>query len=146
MIKLFLTRFEQNDFQTQGVMFGVENGRILFRCVTLELPWRSNQSFISCIPSGTYKAVHRESDNHKKHLLLLGVTGRDWILIHPGNYKKDTEGCILLGNEFMDINNDGHYDVTRSRYTVDRLLGLLAGEETEIVITGPGQRLMEPAA
>jgi len=30
---------------------------------------------------------------------LLGIPNRSNILIHPGNYPDNTEGCILVGNE-----------------------------------------------
>lgn len=31
---------------------------------------------------------------------LCGVPSYDGVLIHPGNYEKDTQACILVGSEF----------------------------------------------
>src|SRR5271168_3094452 len=52
------------------------------------------------IPAGTYKVIVRESPRLGYETpRLLGVPGwpENDILIHIGNYPKDTEGCILVG-------------------------------------------------
>lgn len=69
-----------------------------FSCFTLERPWLNNQRRVSCIPPGTYKGRLLPSPRFKMDLPeLIGVPGRDQILIHAGNSVEDTEGCILIG-------------------------------------------------
>ncbi|MEO7535865.1 MAG: DUF5675 family protein [Ferruginibacter sp.] len=69
-------------------------GGIAF-CRTIELPNKNNQHGISCIPEGRYKLQKRTSEHHGEHLILLGVMGRDLILIHKANDAlKELRGCI----------------------------------------------------
>ena len=68
---------------------------------TLELPWNDNQKKISCIPKGVYEVVKRftaESKYKYEHLHILDVANREMILMHVGNYPKNSKGCVLLGN------------------------------------------------
>lgn len=73
-------------------------------CNTIELPWKENQSKISCIPEGTYELSKRYSQRFKWHLLLNKVPDRNFILIHAFNDAlKESKGCIapvsvLTGN------------------------------------------------
>ena len=73
-------------------------------CNTIELPWKENQSRISCIPEGTYELSKRYSQRFKWHLLLNKVPNRHLILIHAYNDAlKESKGCIapvsvLTGN------------------------------------------------
>ena len=68
----------------------------------LEDSWKNNQRNISCIPVGFY-VVHPhgwENDTpfkYKKTWQLRNVPGRSGILIHAGNFIKDTQGCLLVG-------------------------------------------------
>ncbi len=66
---------------------------------TLECPWRENQVFISCIPDGSYPLVAFDSPEHPDCWVLTPVPGRTGILIHVGNEVKDTQGCILIGQQ-----------------------------------------------
>jgi|TARA_Y100000310_G_scaffold149029_1_gene148327 hypothetical protein len=68
---------------------------------TLELPWNDNKKGISCIPKGVYEVKKRHTEKSKykyEHLHILDVRDRGLILMHIGNYPKNSKGCILLGN------------------------------------------------
>ena len=68
---------------------------------TLELPWKDNEKRISCIPKGVYEVKKRHTEESKykyEHLHILDVENRELILLHIGNYPKNSKGCILLGN------------------------------------------------
>jgi hypothetical protein len=75
------------------------NGTLLLDGVilsaTIELPWKNNQSRISCIPEGEYQLIKRYSPLFQWHLLLKDVPGRQLILIHPANDALiELKGCI----------------------------------------------------
>lgn len=64
--------------------------------ITLEPPITDGKK--GAIPAGTYQATLSYSPKFKTELpLLSGVPGRTTILIHPGNFPTDTQGCILVG-------------------------------------------------
>lgn len=85
---------------------------------TLELPWVSDPQCKggapdkSCIPAATYfLALHDTADHphtfalvnsslgvyHEAADILPGAIGRTEVLLHVGNYPRDSLGCILLG-------------------------------------------------
>ena len=73
-------------------------------CDTLEPTWRdyANGAYKvkgrSAIPEGRYAVVISYSPKFKQWLpILLGVPKFEGICIHAGNTAKDTEGCILVG-------------------------------------------------
>lgn len=123
-----LQRKEYTDKQVLGEfkLFDSENKEV-FSAASLELPWRNNESRVSCIPTGNYKAVRRRSAKYPEsyHIQELDsdqVNGRSWILIHKGNYHTDILGCILLGEGHIDINGDGYKDVYSSGKVIKKLV------------------------
>lgn len=119
-----IIRTDHEAKQTLGSFRLDENGKTIFECKTLELPWLNNATQKSCIPVGTYEVVPRTSPKFGKHFHVKDVPGRSWILIHSGNYYTDILGCILPGQNHTDLNHDGWRDVTGSRNTLKKLLEL----------------------
>jgi hypothetical protein len=66
-----------------------------------------------------------ESPTRGRCFHVKDVPGRDSILIHAGNYNKDTKGCILPGIYYDDINDDGLIDVAESKAALNRMVNLL---------------------
>ncbi|MBT3642447.1 hypothetical protein HN604_02970 [archaeon] len=96
---------------------------------TLELPWKNNNRNISSIPEGTYEVSKRKSPKFKTHFKVADVKGRSDILIHAGNYPRDTAGCILVGD------SAGNNYVSSSRATLNNLLGEFGNDEIRMKVT-----------
>ena len=96
MVTIQLKRVMKNDEGTFGVL--IHNYRPF--ALTYELPWHDNKKSISCIPDGQYKCQKYKSSTRGNCFRVLAVPGRSGILMHVGNVKKDTKGCILVGEEF----------------------------------------------
>lgn len=100
-MKLKLIRDTFTNTSTIGKLFidGV------FECYTLEDTDRHLENrpeaklpHITAIPRGTYTLEYRYSPHFKAYTPhLLDVPGYEYVLIHWGNYAKDTDGCILVG-------------------------------------------------
>ena len=93
-----------------------------FKCYTLELEWDDNKVRKSCIPDGIYRVTKHNSPKFGKTFWVRDVPGRSAILIHPGNYHRHTLGCILVGSDHADRNDDGLLDVINSKATMKLLL------------------------
>lgn len=89
---LILERFCYGDNHTAGKL--ILSNTVLY---TMERPWLGNKPFKSCIPPGLYSCKRRYSEKFGHHWILQDVPGRDLILIHPGNYASELEGCIAPG-------------------------------------------------
>ena len=64
-------------------------------CNTIELPWRENETRVSCIPEGKYFIKKRYSQKFQWHLEVLDVKNRSLILFHPANNAlQELNGCI----------------------------------------------------
>ncbi len=75
------------------------NGKLEYQgkliCKTIELPWKLNDSLVSCVPEGKYFIRRRYSAKHKWHLELVEVPNRKLILFHPANNAlRELQGCI----------------------------------------------------
>jgi hypothetical protein len=126
-----LVRLLADSNQTLGALTVYDHASRVFDCYTLELPWLNNAPLTSCIPAGTYYVDARLSGKYGRHWHVKAlnhgeVYGRSMILIHNGNYHRDTQGCILIGRDIVDLDNDGHKDVTSSKLTMDALNNAIA--------------------
>jgi hypothetical protein len=101
------------------------NGKILFQdrlmMYSIELPWKDNQTGVSCIPEGRYELVKRCNDKFNRHLQVMNVPQRSDILIHPANEAlKELKGCIA---PVWLITNPGKG--LRSRMALEALVSLV---------------------
>jgi hypothetical protein len=133
MYRIDLIRQPSEAVQTLGNFTLTVNDVEVLKGVTLELPWMNNQHQISCILPGIYDLELFNSIKFGKCLHVVNVQGRDGILIHKGNYNRDTHGCILVGSKFSDIDKDGYLDITESGKTLDKIMSLIEGEGVLII-------------
>ena len=92
----YLIRTYHSD-HTAGILTLTDGNKVLFTCNTLELPYIDNKNNVSCIPENNYNVVPYSSAKFPNTYQVTNVVGRDKILIHKGNTKANTEGCILVG-------------------------------------------------
>ena len=133
-MEAILTRKIYDDVQTLGTLIFYKTKKSkyigsrkieIFRCNTLELPWKNNEPFVSCIPLGLYTVKLYKSFHHGICFKVTQVSKRTNILIHSGNYYTDTRGCILVGSlKYFDINRDGKLDLIDSKRTLQEILNL----------------------
>ena len=72
-----------------------------FICNTIELPWKKNETKVSCIPEGKYFIKKRYSYKLKWHFEIIDVENRSLILIHPANNAiLELKGCIAPVTQF----------------------------------------------
>lgn len=134
-MNLVLNRFHQDSLQTLGTLSVYSPaGLLLHSFATLELPWRENDKKISRIPPSKYEVEKRTSGKFGQHFILKHVVNRDFILIHKGNYVKDTSGCILVGLYFQDLNKDNYLDIANSSVAMYGLLQSFTGNMGTLTI------------
>ena len=70
-------------------------------CLTIELPWKNNETKVSCIPKGKYFIKKRYSKKFQWHLEVLDVKNRSLILFHSANNAlQELNGCIAPVTKF----------------------------------------------
>ena len=107
-------------------------------CYSLENPWLDNKTFISSIPEGKYSCKQYSSKKYPNVVEILDVKGRTKILIHAGNYAKDTQGCVLLGDSFCKSKEA----IWNSKKTIKKFFKKV-GYEFEIEITNNFKEVKE---
>ena len=124
--KLVIAR-RYKEFQTESDVTLYQGYEVLFECKSLELPWKDNKRRESCIPEGVYKAQRHISPNFGKSIWIRDVPDRSEILMHVGNFiasampDPESDGCPLVGEQFMDISGYGYNDLTKSAITIQRI-------------------------
>lgn len=136
MNTVILTRFAYSPDGTFGRLV-LPGG---WSCFTVERPWKDNEPFESCIPDGVYDLKRRRSPvvertsggDYLEGWEVCDVPGRTYIMIHPGNWPRNFEGCIGVGKKYMVM--QGANGVTESGITFAELMGKLDGGEWKIDI------------
>ena len=106
---------------------------------TLELPWKDNAKSVSCIPHGVYDVEFYQSPSRGLLVpMLKDVPGRSYVQIHPGNYTRQIEGCILVGEAVKFLDQDAIPDVANSRSAFNKLVGRLDNKPFRLRIQRQG--------
>jgi len=134
MKRLVLHRLKKTDTRTLGRLIAFDDVEIIGIFTTLELPFKNNERNISCILGGYYIIEPRRSDKFGEHLIVNNVLNRDLILFHAGNTPSNTEGCILIGNRFANINADPEFEVVDSRNAMKKLTAIITAPAELIIL------------
>lgn len=111
-----------------------------FICYTVEKPYRDNQPFISCVPTGEYELIPFSSSKYGDTYALYSEANRVYVnnrgrgryacLFHPANIEDELNGCIAPGLHL------GYYRqkwaVTSSRDAFAKLLPYLSNNRLVI--------------
>lgn len=127
MITYLLKRVALTDHGTFGVL--IDENNIPF-VLTLERPWLNNKHDVSCIPAGIYTCQRINSPKHGDCFQVMNVPDRDNIQIHKGNIEDDTEGCILIGENFAYNIKKGKPGVAASGAGYDEFMQKLTGQNS----------------
>ena len=127
---------QHTENQVTGTLEVLRGGDVVFKCFTLELPWKNNERQVSCIMPApgaerTYKArkTKKSPSFNYEHLDILDTPGRSYVKLHSANFaQKELKGCISVGDKLTDMNGDGELDATSSRKTLEKLLTFIPSE------------------
>lgn len=130
MTEVLLRRFAYTPNGTFGRI--KVNGKEFY---TVERPWQDNKPNVSCIPEGKYTLRMRDSGvvtrstggAYSRGWEVVGVKGRTFIMIHPGNSLDDLQGCIAPGKQLGVVG--GKWAVISSRPAFDELMAELSGQD-----------------
>lgn len=94
----------QRKYYTDQSIVGELSYDGVFQCYTLEDTHSINGQKIpghTAIPAGKYSVIYTQSPRFGTMMpLVADVPGFEGIRIHIGNFPKDTEGCILVGETY----------------------------------------------
>jgi hypothetical protein len=116
-----LYRYHSDSIATLGILKLHKNHDPIY---TLELPWLDNKPDVSCIPTGVYSVIPYSSEKYPNVYEISLVEYRSNILMHIGNYSKDTKGCILVGQGIIP----GTPMITNSRLAMENIRAILGKE------------------
>lgn len=106
---------------------------------TCELPYRSNEAYISCVPPGQYDLMRYRSQskgevvvlqNHELGVTFSGPSQRTYIYMHVLNFPEQSEGCIGPG---LDLHPE-RWGVIDSETAMNTILRLFDQGYKKLVI------------
>ena len=114
--------------ETLSSLFDLTPDGLMFLCYVLENGYRKEKiPKETRIPPGVFEIKLRTTGGfhgrytekfpklHKGMLELQEVPGFRYILIHIGNTAKDTDGCLLVGNQSVFIPEGGSHILNSAR-------------------------------
>jgi len=125
---LILKRVSTDSNGTCGVLLDDQGPFAL----TMENPWLENVKNISCIPALSYICKRVQSPKFGDTFEVMGVEGRSHILFHKGNTEEDTQGCILIAEQFGYLN--GKVAVLSSKAGFNEFMFKMTGIDAFLLI------------
>ena len=131
---LTLTRRAQNAQGIFSELSRTDTREVLF--VTCEHSYQDQTTDLweAKVPLGSYTCELGQHDlgfGPFETYEVTGVEGHTGILFHTGNTEMDSEGCILLGENFSTLN--GMQDVALSRVAFGAFMQLQSGSNTFVL-------------
>ena len=118
----FLWRFSSGLAGTFGRLCGPWGDRL-----SVELPWRDNAPFVSCIPARIYIVRWTYSPHFGRMMYeVMDVPGRSGIRWHVANWARNLKGCIGPGRSLAKFGNPKTWGVTNSGSTLDEIEKVMA--------------------
>lgn len=123
-----------SDYRSDGIFGALASTDGSFSCVTLEHAYlTSSGSFGPKIPPGNYvcqRGVHQLAGMTHTFVTfeITGVAGHTNLLFHFGNFNRDSEGCILLGEAVADY-SQGEM-ITNSDATFQKFMEAQSGVDS----------------
>lgn len=132
---MVLKRYEYADWGIFSILYD-DQGNEFARCLehAYLLP-DSVSTFVPKVKSGIYRCIrHRPVRLDYETFMLENVPDFmekpvSGILIHRGNFNKDSDGCILIGETIVDEWN-GFKMLLHSKVTFNRFMNLQHGLDT----------------
>lgn len=136
--------WQKKEKQIKGDIYVYFKDRLLARVKSLELPWKENAPYVSCIPGGKYTGQRVVSPSFGDVLWIQNVPERWEILMHIMNYigsphpdkqKPESLGCIGPGMDYKDITGDDVVEIVDSKKAHWMVLeNFDEGEEFDFII------------
>jgi len=135
--KFSVIRYAASRVNTLGLLVRQDADGGEFLCYTIEDPAQPKKiKGNTRIPAGTYELTLRtEGGFHSRYatkfpaihagmVWVRDVPGFEYILVHIGNTRADTEGCLLVGDG-VQYSPDGEASITGSRSAYLRVYPIL---------------------
>lgn len=141
LLTITISRRPSTDQGTFGRLCVTDpRGNVLFQSFVTELPWKNNQSQMSCIPVGEYMVKRYQSPKFGNVFMVADVPDRKYILFHSGNYAGDTSkgwrthshGCILPAMKLGVMN--GQFAGLASLIARQFLFNILSDNDCKLII------------
>jgi len=121
--KCILLRNSQTSKQITGTLLLYDGwGNLLSMLRTIETPIITRDTVLPFLPKGKYNCIHHKSERYAKCVQIQGVAEFPLLLIHMGNYYWQSGGCMLIGQELRQLEQDSLADVVNSFPALTELL------------------------